>query len=301
MRCVKRLMLTCAVMLLAAPCFAADDPDAYTILLDRPSRKGEKSPFELVYAQVLTTKTTEQGHDPTTTEDSLGAHFIFDDEVKEVDENGHSKLVVFTVRTCTSVKDKEETVLLPPGTKIIARAKEMDTEFTIDDKPPEKKVDALFKQLISLVRAPDVPTFDKAYGTSTPRKIGETWPIDANATASYLKACGLAVDAKDVSGDVSFKALESSDGEACVRVEGNAHVKHFGDAKHEFDKPDLKLKNATVDSHITWMAPIDPKKNLCSMVSEVTFEYTWKGERQGVSYEVVQTALTERHVRSLKE
>jgi hypothetical protein len=299
---VKQLILSCALAILAAPCFAADDSDTYTIHLDRPSHKGGAGAFEVVYAQVMTGKTTWQGHDPMTTEDALGAHLICAEEVQEVDETGHSVLVTFTVRTFTSVKDKDETVLLPPGTKIIAKPDGSETEFTIDGKAPEKNVQMFLKSVISLVRAKDMPSFDKAYGTLTPRRIGEVWAIDPEPTTSYMKTSGLIADVKDVSGDMTFKALETSeDGEPFMRVEGNAHVKYFAYAKHTLPASSVKLKDAKLDSHSTWLAPIDPEKHLCSMVSEVTFEYTWTGERQGLSYETIQTVQTEKHIRALKE
>jgi hypothetical protein len=299
---IKHLILLCTLALLSAPCFAADDSDTYTIHLDRPSHKGDKSAFEVVYAQVMTGKTTWRGHDPTTTEDAMGAHLICDEEVQEVDEAGHSVLVTLTIRTFTSVKDKDETQLLAPGTKIVAKPNGSETEFTIDGKAPEKAALMYLKSVISLVRAKDVPSFDKAYGTLAPRRIGEVWAIDPMPTTSYMKAAGLVADVKDVAGDMTFKALETSeDGESCMRVEGNAHVKHFGYAKSPPAPASVHLKDAKLDSHTTWLAPIDPEKHLCSMVSEVTFEYTWTGERQGLGYETVQTVQTEKHIRALKE
>jgi hypothetical protein len=291
------LMIIAGILVgVAGNCPAADDPTSYRILLDRPSRKGDKAPLEVVFARLTTTTTTWSGHDPSTTEESVGGHLLSDTEVKAVDEHGVTTAEEFTVRKCTTLKGDKESELLAPGAKLLARIKGRGTEFLVDEAAAEPAVRDVFANLISLDRSEAAANLDAVFGSAASRKLGESWPVDATRAIADLRESGMVVDPKDFSGSVTAKSLESANGQPCVRVEAETAVKHLK-SQDAAPQSEMVLKDASTHSHMTWLSPIDAGKDVPVVVSEMTIEYTWTGQRGGSTYEVVQTQRSEIHWR----
>jgi hypothetical protein len=268
--------------------------------LDRPSKVGDKAALEYVYALLDTSTTTWQGRDPQTKEQELGAHLICDIEIKDVDDRGQVLAEELTVRKCTSLKGKDEVELLPEGTKLIARVKDKSTLFLVNGSPASDNVRQALGCLLWLYRSKDAPSIDAQYGTTSPRKIGESWPIDAKLTCADLASNDAQVDPDDVSGTVTTKSLEKVNGQDCVRVEAETDVKHLK-SKDRAQRGEMTLKDTSEHYHMTWLSPLDLSKDIPSAVYETTRQFTWTGSRNGLSYQIDQQEQSELDCRILEK
>lgn len=298
MRRRHRILAAGILAILLSSLHARAQDKAYDILLDRPSKIGDEAPLELVYARNQMMKTTWNGAAPTTSDQTVGAHFIAETEILDVDERGSVTAEQAIVRTFTSLDEKSETLLLHPDQKILARVDGKKTRYEVDGKDASASLLVWLDQLLRLTPSHAVGA-DEICGSKTPRHVGETWPINAERAAASLKESDGNVDPKDISGTVHIISLETLNAEPCLKIEADVEVKHMSFILPTTAISEIRLKDSNLHCHYTWIAPLDVKKNVLQASRESTCNYAWTGHRGSRTYEVDQTVHTETDARLL--
>jgi hypothetical protein len=293
---VQWIMIVITAMLFTAvPSSRADDDQTapYTIKLDRPAKKGDKGSYELSTAERITTTTRWDGYPkPVVTEKIYGGHLVAEMEVLEASDSGIPLVQSFLIRTCTTLKDQNEVELVPAGAKIVARANKEGTEYAVDGIPPEDSVRESLRSIITLPASSDPHPWDTLFGANMPRRIGDTWSMNVPAALKTSKQRGYVIKSEDLSGRAELVAVESCDGQTCLRIRATSHTKRLiGDESRSSDQ--YKLIDGSADSTAEWLLPVDPDKAKRQSSLSSTLRYVYEGRSQGRHYFMDQVTQSE--------
>ena len=85
------------------------------------------------------------------------------------------------------------------------------------------------------------------------------------------------VKAKDVSGSVKLKDLDTSDGQKSLRIQGKSEIKHFLPPATDLP-PGMRLKDSTVEYKFTKLVPVELTGPCLSDSHSETILLTMKSE-----------------------
>ncbi len=160
-------------------------------------------------AQVLQSQTQDMNYD-----------FEGDLTVLEVDAKGQTTKVNVRIVKLTQSTPAGAANLLPEGTEVVAAMVGAKPTFTSAGSPVAPSVETALIYFADL-SAGEV-TMDDALGTKTPRKVGDTWPVDKDALARAMSAQSqgaMNISPDDVSGDVKLAGVTKVDNVECLAVE----------------------------------------------------------------------------------
>jgi hypothetical protein len=106
---------------------------------------------------------------------------------------------------------------LPEGTIIVARIKDEQTLFYLEDK----LVSGLLAEALSEVASiPSQQTVDDnaLYGTTQRQAVGDSWPVNTKAFTHRMEEIGMAVQEDQVDGVVKLEAIKEIDGVECLYI-----------------------------------------------------------------------------------
>ena len=312
-------------------------PDkAYPIQIERPARKGLRETVELVLANLHTDETKWQDRDPVVTHRAAGGRLVADVEVLDADDKGDARALALTIRVLTRLDEKGKDVrkpVLPAGTKLVAKLHGEKTLFSINGNPVREDVEAVLSRLIYLAPPGKAIDHDALYGSRTPRRVGESWPVNAKAVVEAFGRRDMRIDEDDVSGTVKLAAVEEYEGQPVLRVEANLDVKHFeyvepttkaatsttaasqpatttattvatketgeNDDEEGADGDGAQWKTASFTARDVWLLPLEPDKSAVRESSGGAFRFTSEGEEDGVPYRRAFTDATQVEARLL--
>jgi len=124
------------------------------------------------------------------------------------------------------VKNKQS-VLLKPGTVVVAKVQGKKTQFTVNGKPASKALKSVLGNVITLKKANE-PMDDDVFGTKKPQAVGGSWPVNGAKVASSLSNKNMQIAANNVKGTMTLKGVASVDGHKGLRVLGRINFKSVG-------------------------------------------------------------------------
>jgi hypothetical protein len=288
-------IIIAAVIVIASVCARADEP-TYPIHFERASHKGDREAFEIVYAEHTSWMTWWSGLDVAQKCDEVwGAHLIVDGEILEVEQNSVVRELL-TVRLCTMEKDDRETVLIPPGGKILAKAEGNHAVFTVDGKPPNEQTLKVLSAIVALCDAASDSSDNVLFGTSTSRKIGESWPINANAFIDSWKPFSMSMEPKDVFGSVKLASIEDCNGVQCEKIAVDTNIENYQIPQTSDSE---KIKKASRSAHQEFFMPLSADKSMPQYASTSTVRFISEGRSQGRSYTQEEIVSDEFHIRDV--
>lgn len=303
---MKLSAIAAVLAILLAPLFSRADGKPgkpYTVLIQRPHKVGDKASFESVYAADDTATFDTASEKPTTREVTSGMHLIVDAEIMEVDNRGHTTVEESTIRTFTRIDNNTETPILQPGQKVRGIAWEPQAKFTIDGKPATESLTKLLNQFLPII-PPGRGSPDDIFGTSTSRRVGDSWPINADRMSASFLDTGYQADSKNISGTVRLVSVESYENQPCLRLQADFTIKHLmpttQHAQKEYaQKPGWNLQDADRTYRLVWLLPLDLTQHILFTSNERTIENHWTESRGGRTINVDQSAKTEYDFRVL--
>lgn len=185
-------------------------------------------------------------------------HLIVDAEVIDVDDHGHTTEEASTIRAFTGqTKTTAEKPILQPGQKILAKIQGHETTFIIDGKPADKSLAPLLNQFFHLTPSDEV-TPDDVFGSTTPRRVGDSWPINPDRMAASFLDTQYEVDPKNISGTVHLASVETYENQPCIKLQADVTVKHVMPtsqyAQKEYaQKPGWNLKDEGRTYRLVWI------------------------------------------------
>jgi hypothetical protein len=202
------------------------------------------------------------------------------------------------IHNCTTLKDQREVEVLAAGTKVVARAGKGGTQYAVNGIPADDSVRESLRRMIALSTSTEAHPWDNLHGTNTPKRVGETWPINAQAAVKTSKQRGYVIKPEDMSGQTELLAVEQSDGEACLRIRATSYAKRvLGDDSRSSDQ--YKVIDGSAEATAEWLVPVDLSKGKRLSSLSNTLRYVYEGRRDGRRYVMEQVTQTQTVIKRL--
>jgi hypothetical protein len=244
---------------------APNPADGYAIKLTRPLRAGQKYDFtaDATVVQSLTANVSGQVH--TLRPRSVSVHFEGTEQILAVNAQGDPIKARYTVTQCVAREGKKEVTVVPPGGVVTVDAGKWKSRMDVDQGGLTIQDELVLRAVLSLPNI-DGTSEDDRFGTDKRQKVGESWPVRADAVMrAVVSSANVRVKKQDVSGTVKLAALETVDGVACLRVQGKSRIEHF--LPPATDLPEnSRVEDSTFEYKFTKLVPADPSGH-CMMDS----------------------------------
>jgi hypothetical protein len=277
----------------APPRVAPEPPGrTYRISLSRPARVGAREDLSLEAArvrhQVIRAQERVREADGRTE-----VRFEARLRLLAVGPRGESIRVEYTVRHCTATVDGVARELLAPGDVLeLARAPRA-ADATLRVRGAD--VPSADRELLDLVLNLNSRTVDpdEEAGTTTPRALGEEWPMDSDVGVRNAIARGqLRAAPTHASGTMRLEALIPCGRARCAQLAVHTHMDGLSMAAPE----GFALRASAMDLVASQQVPLDdvePARLLWTSEQRITFAAD--GEVRGVHAETeMRTVITQR-------
>jgi len=133
--------------------------------------------------------------------------------------NGWATRKRFTILSSKVSRGNRTSAILPDGIEVIALIQNGQTVYEVNNQLIDEETAVLLRTVIGLhlVNVGD----DEMYGTSTPRRIGQTWPVNSDAVKKLLKDIGAEGGKLEVTGRGILERVENDH----VYVRSSVNVK----------------------------------------------------------------------------
>jgi len=191
--------------------------EKYSIKLDVPEKVGDTYHVETTVTESTTSNVTVAGQFAQKTEESAKVE-LSADVVIEAAANNWATRKRFTVLSSTITKGTSRRALVPERTVLVASIVDGRTVYEIDGRPVDEQTATSLRSVISLhtVSVAD----DGLFGTTSPRAVGESWPISTDAIKGLIKEIGVAAEPRLVNGSGRLEKVENNH----IVVSGKMHV-----------------------------------------------------------------------------
>ncbi len=199
----------------AAPAAPAGPAADYAVRLARPAAVGEKrlAVGSLENDDHLAGKKAGAPSDQRQTET---IRYVVATEILEVSARGNVLRATLTVRRLTKESGGVTLELAKPGAVVSARLVGRERVFELAGARLAPDLQTALAAALPL-HADDELTDDDLFGTTQRRRVGESWPANAEIFARF-GAASVTFDPKDVAGTVTLAAVKSVHGEPCLEV-----------------------------------------------------------------------------------
>jgi hypothetical protein len=181
-------------------------------------------------------------------------------EILQVDAKGEPHRTAYTVETFTRTQDGVKSTLVKPGSVILVEGDRVALKGGILG---DVAVSA-FKVVQNLYR-PESPSNEAAFGSSVPRSIGESWPIDSMAAAEQLRQTGLTVPRDAISGTSTILGKDKLGETDCLDL--LIEIQGVGVGSKSLP-PDFEIKQADLSARARTCLPIPSRPGAATPFKE---------------------------------
>lgn len=262
----------------SAPQAGGDAPPpagTYRIVLDRPSRAGEKVK--------ISTKATESSHQQLVQDgkvvkeedNRVQVSLVADEEVLAVSPSGKWTKAKLTLTSFTAAGQKGDETILPPGTVLtIERApgsSEGDKEAKIVSSSGELTKEQRKALKLAFPSGPITSDAkdDDTFGTKEPRAPGASWDISRDAAVRDLERHGAMTSRDLVEGRTTLVAVKDDRGEPCLEIAARFKAKLTGASN---GPKNAKIEGGVVNAEALTLTPVDAKKGPHRVMNRVGTE-----------------------------
>jgi hypothetical protein len=219
-------LVTVLFALIPAPAHAdggASDAPAYSIVLDRPLTVGQRLHVKAEGSQDVRSTPIFMGQRRDVQRSVTWIELEAEAEVLAVDDKGRPTKIDYTIEKCERTFNDIKRVVAKKGMSLVAERRGDETFFTVDGRElGGQATDAL--RIVARFEDDGI-TLGELAGSATPRRPGETWSIDVEATLAALRERGgedLTTD--HISGEVELGGVMDYTGHSCLLVETRIEI-----------------------------------------------------------------------------
>jgi hypothetical protein len=230
------------------------------VRLARAARVGDTAWFVADATTVESVAAKVSGNDRHLKPDGETLHLEATERIEAVGPGGQPTRATYRIEKCAS-RDGTYRGALSPGTVLTVEAGKWKSAIRRTGGRLNIRDEIFLRSILSLPNLGDA-TADDAFGSTEPRRVGETWAVNAEALARWMSREGTPVDPRSVSGTVKLKAVQAVNGVPCLLVTGRAVIEHWVPEKK--DIPDgFKVVSASDEVKFTKLVPADAAGGLC--------------------------------------
>lgn len=223
----------------------------YEIRVHRPVKVGQTYHESSVGSQKQKMAVTVNGQVVQQSTDEFTIEFESDVTVVEVGKNGEASKESHSVSKCETVREGNREVLLAPGSILTVSAQESGMKFEAQGGPVAPNVAQALEVVISIQK--DAETDDQLYGTQERKKVGDSWPVNAEAVASNLRRTKAEAKKDNVGGSATLAGLVKVGAIQCLEVRGAITLKNVGVPMG----PPFKTKTQSAEMTFDIKVPVD--------------------------------------------
>lgn len=229
----------------------AADTTAYPIKFTRPYTVGSSLSHRISVENSQTTTTTPTGGTAQKVETIVKGELAGTLTVSSIDTQGDPKDFTFAVDSFTGGDGK---TLIPAGKVIDVKRTEKDVMFSIAGETLSAQAKDVLKAMFDPLSSSTVDD-DEAFGSSSPHKVGESWPINKEVVAKQLNESGMAVDVKNVADQSVYlrRTVDNSGGKSLL-LEAFVNAKDF---KTSDLPPQATVESSTLEAQLNGIFPVD--------------------------------------------
>ena len=220
------------VWILAASSALAGEPPAakeYVIKLDRAEKVGDQ--LELSASGTIQESSKVSVAGTVVNEASLAIEFRVQGtyETLAVDDKGRSTKCSFTVAKMVKIENGREVEILAPGKVVIAETKGLKSEKRLKDSKEALSDEATKILDVSnlLSTAKDEATGDQVYGSSRPRKVGDSWDMNTELAARDWSRELASFKKEHLKGKIQLVGVTKINGTECLEIRTTTTLSPF--------------------------------------------------------------------------
>jgi hypothetical protein len=200
-------------------------PGTHRILLTRPDRVGARARVRRVTSDVRTTRTSKNGGPPKTETVRRRVELDAVTEIRAVDDNRRATEIRYVIDRLEAAGPKGLRPILPPKSELVVLRKAgTPGELRIESQPLDEASLQALKSVIPTTLG--VNTEQHVFGTTEPRKIGDSWPVDADRARDGIAEVGIRSPGK-ARGTTRVVEQRQEGGEDCLFVLGQLELDRF--------------------------------------------------------------------------
>ena len=198
----------------------------YQIKLHRPMKLGDKFELSIVSTVKETTTTKSDGKQLDKEEAAYKVELTGELEVLGVDAKGRPLKLALTVSRGIVTEGDDIVPFLARNEVLTAETSEGETQYSIDGEDLQQEYAEILRTILPTIHPEDLDE-DQLYGSSKPRKTGETWSVDADAVAKQIRRELSELKQVEVTGQVKLAGLETYEGRECLLLVGEQKLSNF--------------------------------------------------------------------------
>jgi len=207
-----------------APATAPAGGKAYTIKLSRPSKVGDRYRLMTRGSDHNSLVVKANGQTVQQENEALGVQLVGVVTVLAVDQQGAVLKKSILIEKFVMTKNGTTSRPLAKGSVVIAESQGGKKVLSLQGGKLSDDAEKALGPVITVKTSKN--TADDAFGSKTPRRVGETWPVNANSIARGLgERLGLA--AESIKGQVKLVGVADVDGVACLHITGGMTCDRF--------------------------------------------------------------------------
>ena len=254
--------LAAVIILLTGASVTRAADESYAIKLHRPSKAGDVYDTKISIENTRSIVSKPPNGPAQEQKETVAGDISGRVRVTAVDAKGEPSQFSITVTKFTFGPAAREVV--PKGKVIEVTRDEKEVTCKLSDgseiSPDAMAVLQAFYSPISK----DAPNDDQVFGSKIPRRVGESWPLDANQLARDVVAKGGKLDPKHASGTFKLKAIEDSPSGKAMRIEGSAEMKNLMLGEMP---PGTTVTESQTKLQVSGLFPLDPEKQELESIS----------------------------------
>ena len=247
-----------SIIIIAAIVMAAADPVEnkdvqYRIALQRPYSAGESFQVDVVKKEKTAAAASRKGEliDARMTQWTVRMNAIF--AATEVTPTGSLRKATYTIRSFTADRGEGEQEVLPRGSVVTALYGGDIPAFEVDGKKADDRITAALLQIITGNR--EGMNDDLMFGSSTLKKVGDCWGINADQILRYFESSGITVKKESLRGNTCLEKALTHNGVLCLQLRGWFEIRDLMDPRMR-----VKITHSTARADFSGIFPIDEKK-----------------------------------------
>ena len=268
-------LATAIGILFALASYASDE--AYVVQFDRPMSVGSRYEIQTRghMDETLQNFSNSIGDMRTRIQWEVRAYA----SVKEVDSKGRPSVVRFKILESNTSIDGQPSRVLRPGDSIQAFGAAAGTQFIKSGRQPDVNELRLMRYVFS-VHNPEGPSDSDFFDTESPKRIGDSWTMDAQAFVQAMRPVGYSLDPGMTTGYVSLRDIREVDGVPCYFLQGEVRT----DEASARLRNGLRSGNVQLDLLFTVDYPVDATLQTLAEQLDLTIKGTLTA--QGISADV---------------
>ena len=180
----------------------------YLIRLDRSEKAGQRYHIAATSTDKTTVEITVSEQVLKKDEDVVAVELSADVTILEASSSNWATRKRFTVLSSKLTRAGSTGPILPNGTQVIALIQNGQTVYEVNQKLVDEGVAGALRSVITLHLASVAD--DDMYGTPTPKRIGESWPVSVAAMKKLLKEIGAQGGRQEITGSGTLEKVENN-------------------------------------------------------------------------------------------